>query len=619
MNELLVALALVVAVMYVVLAAWVVPRLAGLAVDGGRSVLVAKYGAMAFLLGCAATHLNIALHSIGERGAGAGGSSPSVVLVGHVVPHIAQIVGGVVFIVIASRTLDIRIASKNEAERIRDLESRLDHALEAGGMGAWDINLVTGETWHSPHHDRVFGYDSPIDRWNRVVFLDHVVSDDRRYVEEQFEQALDSGGMSLECRIDRPDGAERWIAIEGTVVRYDEAAPVLTGTVADVTDRRRRYAERDSMEQQLHQVRRMEAVGRLAGGVAHDFNNLLTVINGWAELALQEDPGPVRTELEAIAAAGDRGRQLTDQLLAMSRPETSGTELAQVNALVTESSRMLSRLIDTKISIEHELDSRVGYALIDPGHLSQILLNLALNARDAMPDGGVLRFATQLVERDDARPDDWLVLTVSDSGEGMSDETRARIFEPFFTTKDVGVGTGLGLATVFNLVAGAGGEIAVDSRPGQGSIFTIGLPASRAIPPRAAVQGSNRTPVAVPAMSNSTSVLLVEDDDDVRALVSATLVSAGYRVADVDGPTAALELDVTTFDLLVSDVSMPTMNGHQLADELTGRHESLRVLLMSALPNSMENASVSRSFLKKPFTPDGLLAAVRSTLEATPS
>ena len=619
MDVVVALLAGVVAAQYVLIALAVVPQLARLATGRRRLVEAARWGASFFFLGCAVTHVDIALRSVGVLGDGMAhaGMSGTAQFLEHVLPHIAQIAGGATFIWIAKHRLEIRVASKDEAGRVRELEHRLSHALDASGLGTWEVDLATGAFWHSAQHARIFGYDEPLHDLQRTFLLDHVVDADREFVRNQIEPVDGTERLSFECRIRRVDGEERWIAVDGTLVEDATGRPIRRmGTVADISDRKRRDAERDALEQQLQQARRIEAVGRLAGGVAHDFNNLLTVINGYADIALLHPAvdDPLRAQLEAIATAGARGQQLTAQLLTVSRRQVLHPELVDVNAVTRETLVMLGRLIGDDIRVVAELDDGLGPVLIDSGQFSQILLNLAVNARDAMPSGGTLTITTACADGDAEDGCTWITVTVADDGDGMTESTRARLFEPFFTTKPSGAGTGLGLSTVYGIVTQAGGRVDVRSEPGTGSAFTVLLPAAA---------GVTTSPLGTEVMGElrgSERLLLVEDDTDVRALGRTVLVDLGYDVVDVDGPDAALLLDPHQFDLMITDVLMPTMNGRQLAARMLGMHPGLRVMYVSAYPStaiSADDIATQRfHFLAKPFTPRALARKVRQVLDS---
>jgi signal transduction histidine kinase len=381
-------------------------------------------------------------------------------------------------------------------------------------------------------------------------------------------------------------------------------------------------------EQQFRQAQKMEAVGRLAGGVAHDFNNLLTVICGYGEILMgTARPGdPSRPMLETIVKAGEQAAMLTRQLLTFSHQHVHEVKQLDINVIVRESEKMLARLIGEDIAIETCLAPTVKPVLADPGHMNQIIMNLAINARDAMPGGGRLRIETANVEagQQDAAdsggppPGAFVLLKVTDTGCGMDAATRLRIFEPFFTTKELGKGTGLGLSTVYGIVQKCDGRIEVDSAVGKGTTFQIYFPAAQ---PK--VQTKSPTPQKVICAGGAETILLVEDDAAVRYLAKYLLGNRGYKVLEADSGAAALALvegRTEPLHLLLTDVIMPEMSGRVLADRLKCIHPETVILFMSGYTgDALTHHRVNEPgtyFLQKPFTPDSLVAKVRNVLEA---
>lgn len=373
-------------------------------------------------------------------------------------------------------------------------------------------------------------------------------------------------------------------------------------------------------EEQLRQSQKMEAIGRLAGGIAHDFNNLLTVIAGGVELLRRSESRP---ELSMIETAADSAMSVTRQLLLLSRPGVVESRPVDLNALLRNSTQMVARIIGEGIEVVVEPGPRLWSVSADESQVQQVLLNLATNARDAMPAGGVLRVATENVvwrEGDGPQvpPGEYVVVVVSDSGVGMDAQTRERIFEPFFTTKDRGKGTGLGLAIVFGIVAGSGGHVTVESKPGHGTTFRLFFP--RAVD-GAEARRSSGSFLAARSVHGSETVLLVEDDEAVRALCARALRDAGYRVLDADCPGsvwARWKRQRFVVDLLVTDVVLPGWSGPELAARLREARPGLPVLYMSGYaPHTVEavDAIPPEDLLSKPFKPKQLLYAVRRKLD----
>jgi signal transduction histidine kinase len=381
-------------------------------------------------------------------------------------------------------------------------------------------------------------------------------------------------------------------------------------------------AERGLLEAQLRQAAKLEAVGRLAGGVAHDLNNQLTPILGYSELALgrAQVGGELRRYFEQIRDAADQARELTRQLLALGRKQVLQLTVVDLNQVVAESKLMLERVIPENIDLRVSLDPELGRVRGDPTQLRQILFNLALNARDAMPDGGVLEVATSERRVTSSRPDlaanNYVVLGVRDSGVGMDDSTRNRVFEPFFSTKDSGRNSGLGLASVYGIVKQHGGQILVESAPAEGSLFEVYLPRVDA-PLLAADPG----PPTYPRVERRGNVLVVEDDPSVRQLVSSVLADSGFSVLAAETPLDATRLVAQHgrgIRLLVTDVVMPETSGLDLYRRLSETLPSLPVLFISGYPDRLigENGStvVPGRFLAKPFTASELVAAAEAAL-----
>jgi len=386
-------------------------------------------------------------------------------------------------------------------------------------------------------------------------------------------------------------------------------------------------SEQKRLEAQLLQAKKMEAVGRLAGGVAHDFNNLLGVITGYSELLLKDlgpqHPGSKR--VEQIQKAAERGAGLTRQLLAFSRKQVLQPRILDINEVVADVEKMLRRVIGEDIQLVTTPGAGVGRIRADPGQIEQVLMNLVVNARDAMPKGGRLIFETANVALDDTyarahpevQPGPFVMLAVSDTGVGMDAQTQAHIFEPFFTTKEQGKGTGLGLATVFGIVQQSGGSISVDSRLGLGTTCTIYFPRVED-----ELSGSPPAPPGAPPPEGTETVLLVEDADPLRVMIREILEAAGYTVLECADPEEALRR-VTARDapvrLLLTDVVMPRLSGPDLAKSVRIARPEIKVLFMSGYTDDAMGLhgvlGAGTQFIQKPFTADALIRKVREALD----
>ena len=422
-----------------------------------------------------------------------------------------------------------------------------------------------------------------------------------------------------ELKILRKDGEVRWVEFTASKIVYKGRTAGL-GTGVDIT-------ERKILEEQLVQSQKMEAIGRLAGGIAHDFNNILTAITGYTDLILADVPegSAIRNDLLEIKRSANRAAALTRQLLAFSRRQILQPRELNLNTVLSDMRKMLQRLIGEDVELQMILREDVGYVKADPAQIEQVVMNLAVNARDAMPEGGKLIIETANVELDqdyasthaDVDPGPYVMLAVSDTGVGMDEETRQRIFEPFFTTKEVGKGTGLGLSTVYGIVKQSGGHIWVYSEPGEGTTFRIYLP--RVPTPEA---GPLARKAERGTLRGSEKVLLVEDEDVVRQLAETVLQRFGYTVLSARTPAEALNLagqHRRDIDLIVTDVVMPGMNGAVLVEKLREQLPNARVIFTSGYTN---NAIVhkgvldeGKEFLQKPYSPEALLETVRTVLD----
>ncbi|MBA2251720.1 MAG: response regulator, partial [Nitrospirales bacterium] len=427
--------------------------------------------------------------------------------------------------------------------------------------------------------------------------------------------------VELEEMVPTPDGKPHYWLVFKFPFRDASGKKVLAGMAIDTTDRKQ-------LEEQLRQAQKMEAIGQLAGGVAHDFNNLLTVISGYSELLQHHLSGDetLRRHAEQIKIAGDRATALTRQLLAFSRQQVLRPVVLDLNVVVTNLLQMLPRLIGEHIQLKTALDSQPTFVKTDPGQLEQVLLNLAINARDAMPDGGSLTIETSHVALDEAAcrrlgtisPGLYVQLTVHDTGCGMDAATQTRIFEPFFTTKDLGKGTGLGLATVYGIITQSRGAISVDSATGRGASFAVYFPSEGGSEPP-----KDRTTLTEPQTGWET-VLVVEDQQSVRGFVRNLLMLNGYRVLEAaDGPEAMklCRQHPGEIQLVVTDLVMPGMSGRELAERIAKERPEVKVLYMSGYTDdSVVHAGVAQAgmaFLQKPFSPTAFTHKVREVLDGT--
>jgi len=467
----------------------------------------------------------------------------------------------------------------------------------------------------------LFGAASQKDLLGKPV-LDFLHPDSRK-------SAADRVRMEQEKGQKIPSIEETYLRLDGTPVEMEiSAVPIEHLGNAALQVFARDVTGRKQLEEQLRQSQKIEAVGRLAGGIAHDFNNLMTVITGYAGLTKKRSGNPehVSKGLEEIGKAGQRATRLTKQLIAFSRKQILQPQILDLNRIVSNMDKMLRRLIGEDIELVTILGSNVGKVKADPGQIEQVVVNLALNARDAMAKGGRLHIETAeeiLDESAIARHGNlpagpYLKLMFRDDGIGMDEETISHIFEPYFTTKEVGKGTGLGLATVYGIIRQTGGDIQVESEPGGGSTFTIWLPrVSDAEAVSEGVESYQEIPRGVE------TILLVEDEEPVRTIVRETLEDAGYTVLDAPNGEEALAL-LSRFSkpvhLILSDVVMPRMGGKSLAEQAASLYSGIKVLLISGYPEAVlgqrDDLIEDIPFLYKPFTPYDLTKKVREVLDS---
>jgi PAS domain S-box-containing protein len=533
----------------------------------------------------------------------------SAVFAGFVLLHLAVLTE---LRVQASEAAEAELASRHLAEAELDRTSRLLTAIvDASPVPTQAFDTQGRVVLWNPASERVFGWSSGEVVGSRLPVAMTPV-DARAEGADRIRRTL-AGSVANGERVRRlaRDGHEVWVDIyAGPMLDAEGRTMGVAGQLVDVT-------ERITLEAQLRQSARMEAIGQLSGGIAHDFNNLLTVIRGNAEL-LQSSLGPgqegLRTDVDEILQAADRAGNLTRQLLAFARRAVLEPRVLDPAGVIREFAPMLGRLIGAHVNLVLDLAPDTGSVRVDRGQLEQIVLNLALNARDAMPDGGTLRIATR--NRGDGESAQ-VLLTVTDTGFGMDDATRARIFEPFFTTKEQGKGTGMGLATVFGIVSMFEGEIEVESEPDQGTTFTIRLPRANGVAPASPEPGA-----ANGAPHGTETILLIEDEPAVRAFARTTLAGLGYTVLEASGETEAFghaRGHEGGIDLIVSDVVLPGTPGPALVRQLVGLRPGTRTLLCSGFPAEASVGSETIDpdrFLAKPYTREGLARAVRDALDA---
>jgi two-component system, cell cycle sensor histidine kinase and response regulator CckA len=509
--------------------------------------------------------------------------------------------------------------SSQEALNSERSEARYRSLVQSSAYGIYRSS-AEGKFLHvNPALIAMLGYESA----DEVIQLDprrdlFVNAEEQARLIEEFRRTGRMDGV--EVRWKRKNGSAITVRLSGkTVSGSDEASDAMEAIAEDVTERR-------ALEEQFRQAQKMEAVGRLAGGVAHDFNNLLMVISGYAEVILEglDAAHPLHSKARAIQQASDRATTLTRQLLAFSRKQLLELKVVDVNAIIEDMERLLRPLIGENIELVTQLSPDSTHTRADAGQLEQVLMNLVVNAKDAMPDGGRIAIQTRTITLDDARPGDktfirrgdYVMISVSDNGIGMDKETQSRIFEPFFTTKEKGKGTGLGLSTVYGIAKQSGGYLMVESEPGCGATFIIYLP--RVEHP---TESRDAAPQGRAPAGGSETVLLVEDEESVRQLVRETLEAKGYRVLEAENGEAGLAVAARhekPIDLVITDVVMPELGGRELVQRLVKARPQIKVLYLSGYT---EDAVVNdgaidsaNAFLQKPFTLQNLARKVREVL-----
>ncbi len=508
-------------------------------------------------------------------------------------------------------------------EALRRTEARLLQAQAIARLGSWEVvspDAAAQEYVWSDEVYRIFGVEKETFQPSRETFLAAVVPDDRQKVKAAMAHVRSTRRpYEVEHRILRPDGTVRYVREHADCIADDTGKLVrMIGTVQDITD----YKQ---LEEQFLQAQKLESLGRLAGGVAHDFNNLLTVINGYSDLVLQalRQGDPLRETMGEIRKAGESASTLTRQLLVFSRKQRVEAQQVDLNGVLSDAQKMLQRLVREDVQLNIRCDPTLGTTVADPGQMQQVIINLVINARDAMPHGGSIFLETLNVDLDerheerhpDMKSGSYVMLAVSDTGIGMTEEVKRKIFEPFFTTKPRGMGTGLGLATVYGIVKQSGGWIWVYSEPGKGTTFKIYLPRVGAIENVEAVKEM------ASSLEGSATILIVEDQPEVRRLAATVLRSYKYTVleaADAEEALAICEQVPGPIDLLLTDVVMPGLSGPELMEKVKRLYPAIKTVFMSGYTEHvvLQNGVLANgvAYIDKPFTAGSLGSKVREAL-----
>jgi len=517
------------------------------------------------------------------------------------------------------------LSQHQEAEKARaEAETKYRMLVEHVNAITYIADIGLNGKWFyiSPQVENILGFTpgewlALSTNWDQLIH-----PDDLPVVIAAEEQSQNGYPFQAEFRVRRKDGREVWLSDTAVIVQGSDSHPVMEGIMVDIT-------ERKALETQLQQSRKMEAVGRLAGGIAHDFNNLLTIISGYTELAMsrQNLPSEAHADIERIENASGRAAALVRQLLAFSRKQVLQPKILDLNKIVLNLDSLLRRLMDERIEMVTRVKDDLGKVKADPAQVEQVIMNLVVNARDAMPEGGRLVVETCNTDLDanyaldhvPVKPGKYVMLAVSDTGVGMDRQTVAHIFEPFFTTKESGRGTGLGLSTVYGIVKQSGGYIWVYSEPGKGSTFKIYLPRVDEVS-----EGTSIAQAAPRSQRGTETILIVEDEEAVRELIQTVLTEKGFDVIVSLDPQHAEKIAsefAGEIHLLLTDMVMPGMSGRELAERISAKRRDIRVLFMSGYTDNVITSGgmlqEGLAFLQKPFSPAALVQKVREVLSQT--
>jgi PAS domain S-box-containing protein len=548
------------------------------------------------------------------------GAIDSLVNCLFIVPPASYVISKLSTLYIEHDFLRHEITEKKQAEKELKVKEKAIASSISGIVISDQVGFIK---YANDSATRMWGYSD--EREVAGKFAGNFIRDKHRAYEIILE-LYNKGHWIGELVARRKDGSLFDVELVATLVRDDEKNPLcMMVSCLDVTDRNRAEEERRKLQAQLLHAQKLESVGRLAGGIAHDFKNVLTAIIGHAELLLTEfsRDNKDRSKLESIVRAGERASSLVQQLLALSRQQELDMRVVDLNGIINNISQMLRWVMGEDVALELRKVQGPLNIVADSGQIEQVLMNLAVNARDAMPRGGRLAIETRRMEAartfrnggDGLMPGPCVLLSVSDNGQGMSSEVKDRIFEPFFSTKEKGKGTGLGLATVYGIIKQHNGHIEVESEPGRGACFRIYIPASE----EETIAPESTRCTSLP--QGNETVLIVEDDTDVRSFVTETLKLLGYRILSAQSGSEALGVSDTfdgKIDVLLTDVVMPGMSGRKLSDVFSSRRPDSKILFMSAY--SEDNISghghepYKSAFIQKPVTPSKLAVKLREVL-----